>query len=129
MARDDLFRQRTRGVVKYVSLTPEEQTFLKTCWTLKSWLKKLGLLLIVFAVKQFLRFAGARGVGYYAVGARPVGALFLGAYGDRCGRKAALTLSILLMTLGTGNADGVRSAGRMLKVTCAAATLLLRFDS
>ncbi len=34
--------------------------------------------------------------------ARPVGALFLGAYGDRNGRKAALTLSILLMTIGTG---------------------------
>jgi MHS family proline/betaine transporter-like MFS transporter len=34
--------------------------------------------------------------------ARPVGALFLGAYGDRHGRKAALTVSILLMTVGTG---------------------------
>ena len=34
--------------------------------------------------------------------ARPVGAIFLGAYGDRKGRKAALTLSILLMTVGTG---------------------------
>src|ERR1700734_1090586 len=32
---------------------------------------------------------------------RPVGALFLGAYGDRRGRKSALTLSILLMTIGT----------------------------
>ena len=34
--------------------------------------------------------------------ARPVGAIFLGAYGDRKGRKSALTLSILLMTIGTG---------------------------
>src|ERR1700733_1411278 len=34
--------------------------------------------------------------------ARPLGAIFLGAYGDRKGRKAALTLSILLMTIGTG---------------------------
>ncbi len=34
--------------------------------------------------------------------ARPVGAIFLGAYGDRKGRKRALTLSILLMTIGTG---------------------------
>jgi len=33
--------------------------------------------------------------------ARPVGAIFLGAYGDRSGRKQALTLSILLMTIGT----------------------------
>src|SRR5579883_1666531 len=29
---------------------------------------------------------------------RPLGALLLGAYADRAGRKAALTLSILLMT-------------------------------
>src|SRR6202142_739094 len=34
--------------------------------------------------------------------ARPVGAIFLGAYGYRKGRKASLTLSILLMTIGTG---------------------------
>jgi MHS family proline/betaine transporter-like MFS transporter len=34
--------------------------------------------------------------------ARPVGAIFLGAYGDRRGRKTALTLSIVLMTIGTG---------------------------
>jgi MHS family proline/betaine transporter-like MFS transporter len=34
--------------------------------------------------------------------ARPVGAIFLGAYGDRQGRKQALTLSIVLMTIGTG---------------------------
>jgi MFS transporter, MHS family, proline/betaine transporter len=34
--------------------------------------------------------------------ARPVGAIFLGDYGDRKGRKQALTLSILLMTIGTG---------------------------
>ncbi len=34
--------------------------------------------------------------------ARPVGAIFLGAYGDRHGRKRALTLSIALMTIGTG---------------------------
>lgn len=33
--------------------------------------------------------------------ARPVGAIFLGAYGDRKGRKTALTLSIVLMTIGT----------------------------
>ncbi|HEY2526754.1 MAG TPA: MFS transporter [Xanthobacteraceae bacterium] len=34
--------------------------------------------------------------------ARPVGAIFLGDYGDRKGRKRTLTLSILLMTIGTG---------------------------
>lgn len=38
------------------------------------------------------------GVGFIA---RPLGALFLGSYGDRMGRKAALTLTILLMALGT----------------------------
>lgn len=32
---------------------------------------------------------------------RPLGAIVIGAYSDRAGRKAALTLSILLMTIGT----------------------------
>jgi len=36
-----------------------------------------------------------------AFAARPVGAIMLGSYADRAGRKAAMTLSILLMTLGT----------------------------
>ena len=42
---------------------------------------------------------GTFGISFLA---RPVGAIFLGAYGDRKGRKNALTLSILLMTIGTG---------------------------
>jgi MHS family proline/betaine transporter-like MFS transporter len=42
---------------------------------------------------------GTVGISYLA---RPVGAIFLGNYGDRHGRKRALTLSIALMTLGTG---------------------------
>jgi MFS family permease len=33
---------------------------------------------------------------------RPLGAFIIGAYGDRAGRKAAMTLTILLMALGTG---------------------------
>ncbi len=41
---------------------------------------------------------GAFGVTFLA---RPLGAIVLGAYADRAGRKAALTLGILLMTLGT----------------------------
>ncbi|WP_373778348.1 MFS transporter [Glaesserella sp.] len=45
-------------------------------------------------VKTFLVF----GVGFIA---RPLGALFLGAYGDKVGRKAALTLTIGLMAIGT----------------------------
>jgi MFS transporter, MHS family, proline/betaine transporter len=42
---------------------------------------------------------GSVGISYLA---RPVGAIFLGDYGDRRGRKRALTLSIVLMTIGTG---------------------------
>jgi len=42
---------------------------------------------------------GTFGISFLA---RPVGAIFPGAYGDRKGRKQALTLSILLMTIGTG---------------------------
>ena len=32
---------------------------------------------------------------------RPLGALVLGAYADKAGRKASLTVSIFLMTIGT----------------------------
>jgi MHS family proline/betaine transporter-like MFS transporter len=41
---------------------------------------------------------GTFGVSFLA---RPVGAIFFGHYGDRQGRKNALTLSIVLMTVGT----------------------------
>ena len=41
---------------------------------------------------------GTVGISYLA---RPIGAIFLGNYGDRRGRKRALTLSIALMTVGT----------------------------
>jgi MHS family proline/betaine transporter-like MFS transporter len=50
------------------------------------------------AVSLLVTF-GSFGISFLA---RPVGAIFLGAYGDRKGRKSALTLSILLMTIGTG---------------------------
>lgn len=43
---------------------------------------------------SFLAF----GLGFVA---RPLGALILGSYGDRAGRKAALTMTIMLMALGT----------------------------
>ncbi|MGB6755277.1 MAG: MFS transporter [Xanthobacteraceae bacterium] len=49
------------------------------------------------AVSLLVTF-GSFGISFLA---RPVGAIFLGAYGDRKGRKSALTLSILLMTIGT----------------------------
>jgi len=45
-------------------------------------------------VRAFLVF----GVGFIA---RPIGAIVLGAYADQAGRRAALTLSLILMALGT----------------------------
>lgn len=47
---------------------------------------------------QLLASFLAFGLGYVA---RPLGALLLGSYGDRAGRKAALTLTFMLMALGT----------------------------
>jgi len=46
-------------------------------------------------VKTFLAF----GLGFVV---RPLGAILIGNYGDKAGRKAALTLTILLMAAGTG---------------------------
>ncbi len=46
-------------------------------------------------LKAFLAF----GLGFTV---RPLGAVLIGQYGDRRGRKAALTLTILLMAAGTG---------------------------
>jgi len=48
---------------------------------------------------QLLQSFMAFGIGFVA---RPLGALFIGAYGDYAGRKAALTMTILLMACGTG---------------------------
>jgi len=48
---------------------------------------------------QLLQAFMAFGIGFVA---RPLGALLIGAYGDYAGRKAALTLTILLMAAGTG---------------------------
>jgi MHS family proline/betaine transporter-like MFS transporter len=49
-------------------------------------------------VVSLLLTFGSFGLSYVA---RPVGAIVLGAYADRAGRKAALTLSIRLMVIGT----------------------------
>jgi MHS family proline/betaine transporter-like MFS transporter len=46
-------------------------------------------------LKAFLAF----GLGFVV---RPLGAVLIGNYGDRAGRKASLTLTILLMAAGTG---------------------------
>jgi MHS family proline/betaine transporter-like MFS transporter len=42
---------------------------------------------------------------------RPLGALVLGTYGDKAGRKKALTVTILLMTVGTGMMAFAPTAG------------------
>jgi MHS family proline/betaine transporter-like MFS transporter len=47
---------------------------------------------------SLLMALGTFGISYLA---RPVGAIFLGAYADRAGRKASLMVSILLMMIGT----------------------------
>nr|WP_294507155.1 MFS transporter [uncultured Rhodopila sp.] len=63
--------------------------------------------------------------------ARPVGALWLGAYGDRAGRKKALTLSIALMTAGTGIMTvmpGYQSIGILAPILVLAARLLQGFS-
>ena len=51
------------------------------------------------ALASDLKAAATFGVGFLA---RPLGGLLLGAYGDRVGRKAAMTLTITLMALGSG---------------------------
>lgn len=48
---------------------------------------------------QLLLALGTFGVGFLA---RPLGGVLIGGYADRSGRKAAMTLTIGLMTLGTG---------------------------
>src|SRR5215469_9595126 len=70
---------------------------------------------------------GTFGISFLA---RPVGAIFLGAYGDRKGRKQALTLSILLMTIGTGLMTvmpSYASAGLLAPILVIAARLLQGF--
>src|SRR5690348_14699357 len=71
---------------------------------------------------------GTFGISFLA---RPVGAIFLGAYGDRRGRKQALTLSILLMTIGTGLMTvmpSYASLGLLAPILVIAARLLQGFS-
>jgi MFS transporter, MHS family, proline/betaine transporter len=71
---------------------------------------------------------GTFGISFLA---RPVGALFLGAYGDRVGRKKALTLSIALMTAGTGVMaimPGYASIGILAPILVIAARLVQAFS-
>ncbi|WP_407158815.1 MFS transporter [Bradyrhizobium sp. STM 3557] len=50
------------------------------------------------ATTSLLLTFGTFGLSYLV---RPIGGIVLGAYADRCGRKASLMISILLMTFGT----------------------------
>jgi MHS family proline/betaine transporter-like MFS transporter len=71
---------------------------------------------------------GTFGISFLA---RPGGAIFLGAYGDRKGRKNALTLSILLMTIGTGLMTvmpSYASVGLLAPILVIAARLLQGFS-
>ena len=51
--------------------------------------------------KQFLSLLAALATFWAGFITRPIGALVIGAYADRAGRKAAMTLTIMLMALGT----------------------------
>lgn len=67
--------------------------------------------------------------GTFAVGfvMRPVGALVLGSYADRAGRRAALSLTILLMALGTAIiafTPGYRTIGPVAPVLIVLARML-----
>ena len=79
------------------------------------------------AISILLTF-GTFGISFLA---RPIGAIFLGSYGDRRGRKRALTLSILLMTIGTALMTIMPSyatAGLFAPVMVIAARLLQGFS-
>ena len=64
--------------------------------------------------------------------ARPVGAFVLGSYSDRRGRKASLTLSIAMMTLGTGMValmPGYATIGILAPIGIFASRLLQGFSA
>jgi MFS transporter, MHS family, proline/betaine transporter len=99
-----------------VSLTPQQQSTARRAVVASSLGNALEWFdIIVYAsfavVISKLFFPAASGVtallftfGAFATSylIRPLGALVLGSYADRSGRKKALTLTIALMTLGTG---------------------------
>jgi MHS family proline/betaine transporter-like MFS transporter len=51
------------------------------------------------AIARLLGALATFGVGFLT---RPLGAAIIGAYADRAGRRAALTLTLMLMSLGSG---------------------------
>jgi MFS family permease len=52
--------------------------------------------------RQFFQLLAALATFWAGFFTRPIGAAIIGAYGDRAGRKAAMTLTIMLMASGTG---------------------------
>jgi len=78
---------------------------------------------------SFLLTVATFGVGFFM---RPVGAIVLGVYADRVGRKAALTLTILLMALGTaiiGLAPTYESIGLWAPAVIVLARLIQGFSA
>src|SRR5436189_1403969 len=51
------------------------------------------------AIGRLLGALATFGVGFFT---RPLGAAIIGAYADRAGRRAALTLTLMLMAVGSG---------------------------
>ncbi|WP_404992052.1 MFS transporter [Cupriavidus pauculus] len=78
---------------------------------------------------SFLLTVATFGVGFFM---RPVGAIVLGVYADRVGRKAALTLTILMMALGTaiiGLAPTYQSIGLWAPALIVLARLIQGFSA
>ena len=71
------------------------------------------------SVSLLLTFA-TFGVSFFM---RPLGAVVLGAYSDRAGRKAALMLSIMLMTVGTAMVASTISTSTRGSVKAGAAVI------
>ena len=72
---------------------------------------------------------GTYGTAFFA---RPLGALVIGSYADRHGRRAAMTVSILLMTIGTAMMAGMpraSSIGLVAPLGILAARLLQGFSA
>lgn len=80
-------------------------------------------------VVSLLIALGTFGASYFM---RPLGALYLGSYGDRYGRKAAMTLTIVLMGIGTliiAAAPGYAAAGLAAPLLIVAAKFLQGFSA
>jgi MFS transporter, MHS family, proline/betaine transporter len=80
-------------------------------------------------LSSLLLAVGTFGVGFVM---RPVGALVLGAYADRHGRKSALLVTIIMMALGTGLiglSPTFESIGRLAPVIIVFARMLQGFSA